>query len=206
MTDVFLTLLTILTTTNMAASIASFFTTTLTAASRDSDRFILAPESFHPTARDDPNIVIQPDEFKLYGKQYIRCSALAKPPKHTKKRTSIVWTFGEDIQLRKESEKKFWYCYICEKERRRQELPVAGKGNSTALDHLQQVHHIDRVTGDHKPPERAANQPSITQSVEGWVRRLWGMRLALRVRALRGLRRKRTSRYSATGLRRVRNG
>jgi hypothetical protein len=32
------------------------------------------------------------------------------------------------------------------------------------------------------------------------------MRLAVRVRALKGLRRKQTSRYSATGLRRVRNG
>jgi hypothetical protein len=150
----------------MAASIASFFNTTRTTASCDSDHFILAPASTHTTTHD-PNTIVQPDEFKLYGKQYVRSSALAKPPKHTKKRTSIVWKFGEDIQLRREPEKKFWYCYLCEKERRRQELPVAGKGNSTALDHLQHVHHIDRTTGDYKPPERAANQPSIIQSVEG---------------------------------------
>jgi len=96
----------------MASSIANFFTTTRTTARQDSDDFVLAPESMRSTVHDNPNIVIQPDEFKLYGKQYVRCNAIAKPPKHTKKRTSIIWKFGEDIQL-KEPEKKFWYCYRC---------------------------------------------------------------------------------------------
>ena len=91
----------------MTHSIINFFTTALTAVSCDSDIFALAPESINPAAHDDSNIVIRPDEFRLYEKQYVRCSALAKPPKSTKKRTSIIWTFGEDIQLRKESEKKF---------------------------------------------------------------------------------------------------
>jgi hypothetical protein len=151
----------------MATSIANFFNTTHTTAGQDSDDFVLAPESMRSTAHDNPNMAIRPDEFKLYGKQYVRCDAIAKPPKHTKKRTSIIWRFGEDIQLKKEPQKKFWYCYLCEKQRRRQELPVVGKGNSTALDHLEQAHHIDRVTGDYKPPERASNQPSITRSFEG---------------------------------------
>ena len=81
----------------IASLIANFFTTTFTAASRNSDIFILTPESINPTVRDNPNIVIQPDEFRLYRKEYIRCYALTKPLKHTKKRTSIVWIFGEDI-------------------------------------------------------------------------------------------------------------
>lgn len=148
----------------MAVSLTKFFANN---SSRDSDNFILAPESIHPSGRDNPHTIIQPDEFKLYGKQYVRCGAIAKPPNHTRKRTSIVWKYGEDIQLKKEPEKKSWYCYICEKEHRRQELPVSGKGNTTALDHLQHVHHIDRVTGDHKAPERADNQPSVTQSMKG---------------------------------------
>ena len=90
------------------------------------------------TVHNSPNIIIQPDEFKLYGKQYVHCNAITKQPKHTKKRTLIIWKFGENIQLKREPEKKFWYCYFCEKQHSRQELPVVGKGDSTALDHLEQ--------------------------------------------------------------------
>ena len=88
-------------TITMAASIANFFTTTRTTARQDSDDFV-APESMRSTVHDNPNIVIQPDEFKdfkLYGKQYVRCNAIAKPPKHIKKRTLIIWKFGEDIPI-----------------------------------------------------------------------------------------------------------
>jgi hypothetical protein len=150
----------------MAASIASFFATTPITARQDSDEFVLAPESMHSTIHNNPNTMIQPDKFKLYGKQYMRCSTIAEQPKHTKKKTSIIWKFDENIQLKGEPEKNFWYCYFCEKQRCQQELPVVGKGNSTALDHLEQAHHINRVTGDPKLPERASNQPLITQSIE----------------------------------------
>jgi hypothetical protein len=68
-----------------------------TTAKQDSDEFILAPQSIRSTVHNNPNIVIQPDEFKLYGKQYVHCNDIAKKPKHTKKRTSIIWKFGEDI-------------------------------------------------------------------------------------------------------------
>jgi hypothetical protein len=149
----------------MAASTANFFATTLTTAKQDSDEFILAPQLMHSTVHNNPNIVIQPNEFKLYRKQYMCCNVIAKQPKHTKKRTSIIWKFGENIQLKKEPEKKFWYYYFCEKQYCRQELPVVGKGNSTALDHLKQAHYINHVTGDPKLPKRASNQPLITQSV-----------------------------------------
>jgi len=47
------------------------------------------------------------------------------------------------------SAKRYWYCYLCEKERCEQELPIVDTGNSTCLDHLKQKHHIDPQTGEH---------------------------------------------------------
>jgi hypothetical protein len=55
----------------MASSgIAKFFN--LTPKPVNSDNIILAPESINP--HRDPDALICPDEFKLYGKQYIRCN------------------------------------------------------------------------------------------------------------------------------------
>ena len=95
------------------ASITNFLTTNSGLRTHDSDNFILAPDSVEHV---DSSITIKPDEFKLCRKQYVRCSILAKPTKHIKKRTSIIWDYGEDIQLKKEPEKKYWYYYLCEKQ------------------------------------------------------------------------------------------
>ncbi|KAH7137822.1 hypothetical protein EDB81DRAFT_601046, partial [Dactylonectria macrodidyma] len=102
-----------------------------------------------------------PDEFKLNGKQYVRYSVVAKSQKHTKKRTSVVWQYGEDIQLKQDPTKRFWYCYLCEQQQRQQGLPISGKGNCTALDHLESKHQIDRETGEHRHAKSQPPQPSI---------------------------------------------
>src|SRR5215207_3880189 len=124
----------------------------------DSDDIILAPPSINP--RSDPSL--QQDEFKLRGKTYVRCCSLAKGPKATKKRNSIIWLYGEDIQLRLDSTKRFWYCYLCEKKQCQQDLPIVDKGNSTCLDHLKQSHKIDPKTG-----ERIANGDSNQTTING---------------------------------------
>ena len=101
----------------MASVITQFFSIRSgsgTLRQSDSDNFILAPLSMNPNC--DPAALIEPDEFKLQGRQYIRCCTLAKTPKHMKKRTSIIWLYGEDIQA-KHDRKKFWYYYFCEKQR-----------------------------------------------------------------------------------------
>jgi hypothetical protein len=147
----------------MTSTITQFFSAQSgsgTSRPADSDNIILAPSSINPTR--DPNALIEPDEFKLLGKQYIRCCSLAKPPKHTKKRTSVIWLYGEDIQLQRDG-RKFWYCYFCEKQHNQQELPVVGKGNSTALDHLEAKHNINRTTGEPKTaPSKDPTQLSIS--------------------------------------------
>lgn len=128
----------------------------------DSDRIILAPPSINPRRNGvTDDTLMEPDEFKLDGKQYVRCCVLAKPQKHNKKRTSIVWIYGEDIQLKQDPTKRFWYCYLCEQHHCQQELPTSGNGNTTALDHLESKHQIDRKTGEFKPTKKDPLQPSI---------------------------------------------
>jgi hypothetical protein len=144
---------------NTMTSIRSYFSGS---KASDSDRIILAPSPISPRRNDiADDTLIEPDEFKLNGKQYVRCCVLAKPQKHNKKRTSIVWVYGEDIQLRQDPTKRFWYCYLCEQQHRQQELPVSGKGNTTALDHLESKHQIDRKTGELKSTKKDPSQPSI---------------------------------------------
>ena len=121
------------------ASIISYFSGGSKAP--DSDRIILAPSSISPHQNNVANdALIEPDKFKLNGNQYLRCCVLAKPQKHNKKRTSIIWIYGEDIQLKQDPTKRFWYCYLCEQQHRQQELPTSGNGNTTALDHLKSIH------------------------------------------------------------------
>ena len=58
-----------------------------------SDEVILAPKSINPKADDTKEVL----ELKLQGRNYIRCNALTKKPKHTKRRTSPIWLWGEDL-------------------------------------------------------------------------------------------------------------
>jgi hypothetical protein len=61
-----------------------------------SNDVILALKSIDSKADDTKEVV----EFKLQDKNYIRCNALTKKPKHTKQRTSPIWLWGEDLQLK----------------------------------------------------------------------------------------------------------
>lgn len=95
---------------NTMTSIRSYFSGCSKAT--DTDRIILAPSSISPRRNDvADDTLIGPDEFKLNGKQYVRCCVFAKRQKHNKKRTSIVWMHGEDIQRKQNPTKRFWYCY-----------------------------------------------------------------------------------------------
>ncbi|KAL6405977.1 HAT domain-containing protein [Ilyonectria robusta] len=146
----------------MAAPTITRFFSRSSNRSSESDNVVLAPESINNSR--DPDALIQPDEFKLQGEQYTRCSVIARGPKSTKKRTSVIWLYGEDLQSKRDR-KRVWYCYLCEKQRRQQELPAVSNGNSTALDHLHLKHHIDKTTGELKSfrgDSVDSSQPSIS--------------------------------------------
>lgn len=108
-----------------------------------SDDVILAPEYINSTAKGRPEV----EEFKYSGRQYIRCKSLTLGVKNTKPRTSPIWKWGEDVQLKGEvgdRKKVYYYCYI------------------TALDHLVDDHQMNRYTGFLKPPKPSdSNQPTI---------------------------------------------
>lgn len=110
-----------------------------------SDDVILAPKSFNLKADELKTF----DEFKLYGKQYIWCKALTKALKHTKQRSSYIWKWGEDIQLKSSMDQRtFFYCYICERLKHKQELCVVSSGRLTAMDHLIKDYQLDKATGE----------------------------------------------------------
>lgn len=112
-----------------------------------SDDIILAPENIYKCRI--PDALVRPDELTIRGEQYTRCAVLARGPKSTKRRTSVVWMYGEDLRSKRD-ERRVWYCYLCEKQRRQQDLPVTSSGNSTALDQLHTKHDIDKSTGEHQ--------------------------------------------------------
>jgi hypothetical protein len=68
-----------------------------------------------------------------------------------------------------DSTKRFWYCYLCEKKRCQQELPIVDKGNSTCLDHLKHAHKVDPKTGERisndSPTQTTIDRPSLSNVV-----------------------------------------
>jgi len=129
-----------------------------------SNDVILTPKSFNLKADESKTV----DEFKLYGKQYIRCKALTKAPKHTKQRSSYIWKWGEDIQLKSSTDQRtFFYCYICERSKHKQELCVVSSGRLTAMDHLIKDHQLDKATGEILSEKKdEPDQPTIEQYPE----------------------------------------
>lgn len=103
------------------------------------------------------------DELKINGRQYTRKSALAKGQR-SRERRSPIWRFGEDI-VRVDDGLDVYYCWICECEKKRQDLPVL-KGNSSALNHMMS-HGYDRDgnkidKGTRSIPEAAALYTLVT--------------------------------------------
>ena len=71
-------------------------------------------------------------KFKLQGKNYIQCNALTKKPKHMKQHMSHLWLWGEDLQLKEgHGSITYYYCYICERLKKPQELPIVSSGGSS---------------------------------------------------------------------------
>ena len=65
-----------------------------------------------------------------------------------KQRTSHIWKWGEDIQLKSSSDgTAYYYYYLCERIQRKQELLVVLSGRTTAMDHLVKDYHMDKTMG-----------------------------------------------------------
>jgi hypothetical protein len=86
------------TTSYTMASICSYFDNSASAQRPNPDRIILAPPSINPRPADPVGILIEPDEFKLNGKQYVRHCVTAKSQQHTRKRTSVTQWSGSMVR------------------------------------------------------------------------------------------------------------
>lgn len=91
------------------------------------------------------------DEFVIHGERYHRCCKVqmrVEAKKATRKRASPVWRYGEMLRRLKD-QKDVYYCYLCEHEKRFQQLSIMN-GNGRTLSHLEDIHRIDRETGERK--------------------------------------------------------
>ena len=105
---------------------------------QSSDIIILVLPKINPSS--DPSL--QPDKFKVNRKEYLCICALAKKPNEISKKMSICWIYGKKL-LHKADGQKVYYCYLCEKQKKKQQFVVIN-GNSTALNHLWNDHFIDK--------------------------------------------------------------
>lgn len=80
------------------------------------------------------------DRFKICGDEYLRSDSLAGL-KESRVKKSSIWRFGEKL-LRVRDRKEVYYCYQCERQKRKQLLPKLS-GNTGAHQHLLSHHNID---------------------------------------------------------------
>lgn len=91
------------------------------------------------------------DEFVFHGDKYHRCCKVqmrVETKKATRKKVSPAWRYGELLRRLKD-QKDVYYCYLCEHEKRCQQLFIVN-GNGRTLSHLEDVHRVDRETGERK--------------------------------------------------------
>lgn len=82
---------------------------------------------------------------------YIRKEEVASKNKEERSKWSPIWRYGEAL-IREGDRKVVYYCYICERERRSQKLPIMS-GNKGGLDYMES-HKIDRKSGEPKPKKQ----------------------------------------------------
>ena len=96
------------------------------------------------------------DQFKISGTEYIRANSLASG-KESRTKRSPVWRYGEKL-IRLKDKREVYYCYQCERQKRKQPLPKLS-GNTGAHQHLLHHHNID---GDGQPKQTSpAGQRAI---------------------------------------------
>ncbi|KAK5108659.1 hypothetical protein LTR85_004425 [Meristemomyces frigidus] len=63
------------------------------------------------------------DIFKIDGVEYMRKSAIASKSKSKKRSSSKIWAYGESL-VRQTDAKEVYYCWICERQKKSQQLMV----------------------------------------------------------------------------------
>lgn len=120
------------------------------------DTQILNPE------HEDFDETKRKDKLNIAGVEYIRADSLANLKERRPKKSS-VWRFGEKI-VRVRDKREFYYCYRCESQKKKQQLPKLS-GNTGAHQHL--LHH-HKISGDgtqsssNLPNKEADNDQAFT--------------------------------------------
>lgn len=92
----------------------------------------------HPSYRPENEL----DSFMLGGLRYHRVSKIEKSGRQPRRLLSVAWQYGE-LLLREKDQKQVYYCYLCEKQQKKQPLFINNEGSKPALNHLARAHKID---------------------------------------------------------------
>lgn len=129
------------------------------------DYNILNPE------HEDFDPVKRLDQFKIANVEYVRSDSLASS-KEPRTKISSIWRFGEKL-IRTSDKKEVYYCYSCERQKKKQLLPKLS-GNTGAHQHLLRHHNIDGEgharthppTGQHTISDNAFTLVSVAKKSE----------------------------------------
>lgn len=129
------------------------------------DDTILNPE------HEDFDPVRRIDQFKIANVEYVRSESLAGL-KEPRTRISSIWRFDEKL-ICTTDEKEVYYCYSCERQKKKQLLPKLS-GNTGAHQHLLRQHNINgegharthAPTGQHTISDNAFILVSVAKKSE----------------------------------------
>lgn len=113
----------------------SLFATAVATTKKDD---IVTLSCNHPDYRPEYEL----DSFMLGGLKYHRVSKIEKSGRQPRRLLSVAWQHGE-LLLREKDHKQVYYCYLCEKQQKKQLLFINNEGSKPALNHLARTHKID---------------------------------------------------------------
>ena len=128
--------------------------------------------AFNIISSTPPSVILNPQHpryskdaaasvFKLGGVEYLMKREVAQITGR-RKEVSACWKYGVAI-VRKHDNKQFYYCYDCERDKKKQPLLVL-YGTSPARHHMKNVHNRDPDTGNKLVKEAAKG--AVYQLVE----------------------------------------
>lgn len=115
-----------------------------------------------PLCRDNPAYQ-DVDTVSIDGLKYRRASKIAKTGRQHRVKPSVAWQHGE-LLTRERDQQQVYYCYLCESQRRPQQLPLNNEGSKPALNHILRVHKINS-NGEVIQPTPPTAQPTMNPSL-----------------------------------------
>ena len=109
-----------------------------------------------------PRCLDEAAQFRWKGEDWFQRCVLAK--KAAKKKTSVVWYYGEEVAKAQDPNSPYYYCYLCEEASVEAPSIQINNGTDAALTHLEEKHNINRHSGVRVTPTATSNNDATSIS------------------------------------------